>query len=81
MTLELIFAWYDLWVGAYWDRTHRRLYVLPVPCVGFVIQFARSTRKIITKGPDVQATGIRVPDEAVAAAMEALISDAVKKET
>lgn len=28
-----------------------------------------------------QATGIRVPDEAVAAAMEALISDAVKKET
>ena len=45
MTIELIFAWYDLWVGAYWDRAHRRLYVLPVPCVGFVIQFARPVRK------------------------------------
>ena len=51
MTLELIFAWYDLWVGAYWDRVHRRLYVLPVPCVGFVFQFAKPIRKIITKGP------------------------------
>lgn len=34
-----IFAWYDLWVGAYWDGKFNRLYVLPLPCVGVVIQF------------------------------------------
>lgn len=34
-----LFAWYDLWVGAYWDRKTRQLYVLPLPCLGFVISF------------------------------------------
>lgn len=32
--ISLVLAWYDLWVGAYWDRAHRRLYLLPVPCIG-----------------------------------------------
>lgn len=39
MTIKPIFAWYDLWVGAFWDGKKRRLYVLPVPCLGVVIQF------------------------------------------
>lgn len=38
-TARLIFAWYDVWVGAYWDRRNRRLYILPIPCVGIVIEF------------------------------------------
>lgn len=25
------FAWYDLWVGAYYDRTNRVWYVCPLP--------------------------------------------------
>ena len=37
MTIRPIFAWYDLWIGAYWDRIHGRLYILPIPCVGVVI--------------------------------------------
>ena len=40
MRVRPIFAWYDLWVGAYWDRAGRRLYVLPLPCLGVVIQFS-----------------------------------------
>ena len=39
MKVRPIFAWYDLWVGAYWDRKQRRLYILPLPCVGIVISF------------------------------------------
>jgi hypothetical protein len=39
MRIRPLFAWYDLWIGAFWDRTRRRLYILPLPCVGVVIQF------------------------------------------
>lgn len=31
---RVIFAWYDLWVGAFYDRKRRVLYILLVPCVG-----------------------------------------------
>ena len=37
--VKLIVAWYDLWIGAFWDRKSRKLYVLPIPCVGLVFDF------------------------------------------
>ncbi len=36
-----LFAWYDLWVGFYWDGINRRLYFLPVPMFGIVVDFGR----------------------------------------
>jgi hypothetical protein len=39
VAVKPVFAWFDLWVGFYVDRHKRRLYVLPLPCVGFYIQF------------------------------------------
>lgn len=39
MRIRSLFAWYDLWVGAYWDRHNRKLYILPLPCIGVVIEF------------------------------------------
>jgi hypothetical protein len=39
--IKPIFAWYDLWVGVFWDRAKLRLYVLPLPCVGIVLDFAK----------------------------------------
>ena len=38
MKIRLLFAWYDLWIGVFWDRKTRRLYVLPLPCVGIVVE-------------------------------------------
>jgi hypothetical protein len=32
------FAWYDLWVGAYWDAKAKTLYVCPLPCI--VLRFS-----------------------------------------
>lgn len=32
-----VFAWYDFWVGAYFDRRSGYLYVLPLPMVGFKV--------------------------------------------
>ncbi len=37
MRVRFIFAWYDLWIGAFWDRKSRKLYILPLPCIGVVI--------------------------------------------
>lgn len=34
-----IFAWYDMWVGAFWDSRKRRLYIFPVPMLGVVFDF------------------------------------------
>jgi hypothetical protein len=36
--IAFLFAWYDLWIGAYWDRKARYLYILPLPCIGIVIK-------------------------------------------
>jgi hypothetical protein len=40
--VKLLFAWYDLWVGFYWDRIGRKLYFLPIPCFGIVFSFKKS---------------------------------------
>lgn len=39
MKVSVIVAWYDLWVGVFVDTQRRRIYVLPVPCVGIVIEY------------------------------------------
>lgn len=39
MKVRLFFAWFDFWVGAFYDRPKRRLYILPLPMVGILIQW------------------------------------------
>jgi hypothetical protein len=46
MKVRFIFAWYDLWIGAYWDRRNRRLYILPLPTIGIVIQFRQTCEQL-----------------------------------
>ena len=39
MKIKLVVAWYDIWVGFFWDREKRRLYFLPIPCIGICFDF------------------------------------------
>lgn len=38
MKISFFFAWYDLYVGAYWSRSRRALYIVPFPTLGLKLQ-------------------------------------------
>lgn len=42
--IDIVFAWYDLWIGAYWDRKDRKLYILPVPCLGVCLYLTKAEK-------------------------------------
>lgn len=44
MKIKPLFAWYDLWIGVFWDRVKRKLYVLPLPCLGVVFELGDCQR-------------------------------------
>lgn len=41
MKIKFFFAWFDFWVGLYYDQKGRALYVCPLPCC--VFKFWRNT--------------------------------------
>lgn len=45
MRIRPLFAWYDIWIGVFWDRKTRKLYILPLPCIGIVVTFASPERQ------------------------------------
>ena len=38
MSIGFLFAWYDLWIGAYWDRKAHWLYIM-IPMCGIILKF------------------------------------------
>lgn len=45
-SVKPLFAWYDCWVGIFWDSRKRKLYILPLPCVGLVFEFPMRHNKV-----------------------------------
>ena len=41
-----MFAWYDFWVGIFYDRHKSVVYILPVPMIGFKIELNSKNRVV-----------------------------------
>lgn len=37
--IEFLFAWQDLWIGFFWDKKKKWLYIIPFPTVGVILKF------------------------------------------
>ena len=44
MKVRPMFAWYDFWIGVFYDRAKRRLYVFLVPMFGVVVEWGETTK-------------------------------------
>lgn len=45
MKVKLIFAWYDFWIGFFWDRKKGILYIFPFPMFGIAILLTETKSK------------------------------------
>lgn len=42
LRIRPLFKWFDMWVGIFVDTKQRRVYILPMPCIGVVIEWSKS---------------------------------------
>lgn len=45
MKIQLIFKWFDFWLGLFWDEKKNWLYILPVPMFGIIFKFKTPFKK------------------------------------
>jgi hypothetical protein len=38
MKVKLIFRWYDMYIGMYWHRKDKCLYIFPIPMIGIMVK-------------------------------------------
>jgi hypothetical protein len=41
MKVKISFVWYDLWIGAFYDRKNNIIYVCPIPTILITLSFKK----------------------------------------
>lgn len=44
MKVKLIFAWYDIWIGAFYDKKKNWIYIFPLPMLGIILKLPEKWR-------------------------------------
>lgn len=42
MKIQFLFKWYDFWIGLFYDRKKKWVYILPVPMIGIIVKLSNS---------------------------------------
>ena len=42
MKIKIIFAWYDFWIGLFYDQKKKWLYIFPMPMIGILIKLSNA---------------------------------------
>lgn len=45
MKVQLIFKWFDFWIGFFYDQKKKWLYFFPIPMVGIVFKMKSELEK------------------------------------
>lgn len=45
MKARIFFAWYDMWIGAYWNRENKVLYICLLPMIVIAIYHFKSKQE------------------------------------
>jgi hypothetical protein len=52
MKVQFIFKWFDFWVGLFYDRKKKWLYILPIPMFGIILKFDKPKDDSRSPWPD-----------------------------
>lgn len=52
MEVEFLFKWYDFWIGAFYDKKKRWLYILPIPMIGIIIKLPKNNSICTCQSPE-----------------------------
>jgi len=63
MKISFIFAWFDFWVGVYYDRNKSWLYVLPIPMVGFILKLPQRRYWLVSNTDPDMVIGSTIKSE------------------
>lgn len=66
--ISFFFAWYDLWIGFYFDNKSKALYICPIPCCVFKIEKRYSISPLHNKDLVEHSETLRKIDERITSA-------------
>lgn len=51
MQVQLIFKWFDFWIGIFYDQKKNWIYLLPIPMVGIIFKLPENWRISSVRNP------------------------------